>query len=152
VNNKQSVNFIEKLLRNFFLSQLFLKVEDAKIKYEKVLPRKIHASLIYFHIGEGHKETSDKRELQLIAINVRGHLEILFREKSTGFIPDFPNSGHEYRYLRGGQLVELLSDFLKGNPVNDQVETKFRIDDLEFTRIFELTKEVVDLEFISRVK
>ena len=151
MNNEQSVKFVGKLLINFFLSQLFLTVKDTNIKYEKVLPRKIHASLMYFHVEEGQKETSDRRELQLIATNIRGYLEIFFRKKAKNFTPEFPDSGHEYHYLRSGQLEKILLDFLRGNPVNNDIETKFRVDDIDFTRVYDFTKEVLDLEFKSRV-
>jgi len=152
VNIEQSIKLISQLLRDFIRFNLFLKVNNTNIVPGTMMPKYAEISLSYFHINEGEKQTSDRRELEFIATNVRGRLDLLYhqvniKEKGLKLIPHFPDFDHQYQYLQDERdLQKLLLPFLEGNPVNNDVSIRLLVHDLDILKVYDWTKEIKDLE------
>jgi hypothetical protein len=128
---------------------------DGGAVHEKV-PMKIMVELTYY-ADHGEKETSDRRRLVLLGTNIRGFLDILWKqttldEEMKETIPEFPNYNHHFRFLNSG-LEHLLLNFLNDSPINDEIKVNFSVYQVDaFKQIAVYTKEIEKLDYESRVK
>lgn len=147
---EQSIKFSADLLNHAIRTHLGY---DINVAHENT-PMRVEIKLSYF-ADHGERETSDIRKLMLFATNIRGRIDVLYKqttldEEIKETIPEFPNYNHHFRYLKG-DLKDLLLNFFEANPINNEIEMHFSTFKVNpFGQLFYLTKEIEKLDNESR--
>ncbi|TSC52503.1 MAG: hypothetical protein LiPW41_273 [Parcubacteria group bacterium LiPW_41] len=151
MNITQSMRLSSDLLEILIRSNLGLKVDGMFVE-DSSIPKKIEITLSYFNSpSEAGVETSDRRKLELFGTNVRGYLDLCSRvstlkEEMENSICPFPGfDPFQFSHINALELKEVLENFFQGNPLNNEVTINIRIEEIPFTRIYDITKTIMKL-------